>query len=82
MLITEKNLMHFCLIEVRAMVVAVQQTLAECTAFSLSVLSNNAHLPVHKPCTDQLWSRFQNSAYIQDQRSMCWQHQKHFDLSQ
>ena len=38
----------FCLIEVRAMIVAVQPPSAECTAiFTMSiVLSNSVHLPV------------------------------------
>ena len=77
--------MHFCLIEVRAMVVAVQQTLAEHRFFTVCIVEHcppSCAVTIHKPCTDELWSGFKNSAYIQDQRSMCWQHQKHFDLSQ
>ena len=33
-------------------------------------------------CTDQQWYGFQDSARIQDQRSMRLQHTKHFDLGQ
>ena len=70
------------------MVVAVQQPSAECTAiFTVCVLSNIAHLPVqcavtiHKTCTDHWWNGYQNSHLIQDQRSMCWQHTKHFEIN-
>ena len=38
---------YFCLIEVRAMVMAVQQPLAECTAILTVVSSDTAHLPLH-----------------------------------
>ena len=37
---------------------------------------------IHKTYTDQRWNEYQNSTHFQDQRSMCWQHTKHFDLSQ
>ena len=58
-------LIYFCLIEVRAMVVAVQQPLAECTFIFTVVLSHlYSHRPppcavtIHKTYTDQLWSGF------------------------
>ena len=37
---------------------------------------------IHKTCMDQQWNGFQNSVHIQQQRSMCWQYTKHFNLSQ
>ena len=37
---------NFCLIEVRAMVVAVQQPLAECTAIFTVCIIEHPHLPV------------------------------------
>ena len=49
--------------------------------FLQCVLSKSA-VTVHKPFTDQQWIGFADSARIQDQRSMCWLHTKHFDLSQ
>ena len=53
----------FCLIEVRAMVVAVQQHSAKCTAILTVCIV--LHLPppcavtIHKTSTDQQWNRFQ-----------------------
>ena len=77
---------NFCLIEVRAMVVAEKRPSAECTAiFTVCIVYQRlppCAVTIHKTCTDQQWNGFQNSARIQDQRSMCWQHTKHFDLSQ
>ena len=71
-------LSHFFLIEVRAMVVAVQQPLAECTAiFTVCIVKHRpppCAVTIHKTSTDQQWNRFQDSACIQDQRSMRWQH--------
>ena len=64
------NWQTFCLIEVRAMVVVLQQPLAECTATSILPMQ----WQLHKTHTDQQWNGFQDSACIQDQRSMCWQH--------
>ena len=76
----------FCLIELRAMIVVVQQPSAECTAiFTVRIAKYRPPacvVTIHKTRTDQQRNGFQNSARIQDQRSMCWQHTKHFDLSQ
>ena len=68
----------FCLIEVRAMVVAVQQHSAKCTAILTVCIV--LHLPppcavtIHKTCTEQQWNRYQNTSRIQDHSSMCQQH--------
>ena len=35
----------------------------------------------YKTCTVHQWNWYQDSARIQDQSTMCWQHTKHFDLS-
>ena len=68
--------MHiFCLIEVRVMVVAVQQPLADCMAILTMCIVKHRPTPgavvIHKICSDQSWSSFQDTARIQDQRSMC-----------
>ena len=55
--------LYFCLIEVVAMVVAVQQPPAERTAiFTVCIVATT-----HKACTAQRWIGYQN-ARIQDQR--------------
>ena len=73
-------------LEVRALVMAVQQPLAECTAIFIVCIVKHHPPPcavtIHETCTDQQWNGFQNSARIQDQRSMCCQQTKHYDLSQ
>ena len=78
---------YFCLLEVRAMVVAVQQLSAECTAiFTVCIVLHRpppCAVTTHKTCPAQRWNGYQDSAArIQDQRQMCWQHTQHFDLSQ
>ena len=68
---------------VRAMVVDVQQPLAEFNVFSPRIVW---HCPapcaatIHKT-SDQQWIGFPDSARIQDQRSICWLHTKHSLLS-
>ena len=37
---------------------------------------------IHKTCIDLQQNGYRNRALIQDHRSMCWQHTKHFDLRQ
>ena len=68
------------------MVVAVQQPLGECTAISTVCIVIHRPPPCavtkHKTLADQQWNGFQNSARIQDQRSMSVQQIKHFDLWQ
>ena len=63
---------NFCLIEVRAMVVAIQQPSEECTAiFTVCIVSHRpppCAVIIHKTCTYQRWNGYQNSARIQDQR--------------
>ena len=68
------------------MVVTLQQLLAECTAIFPVCIVEHCQPPcaaiLHKTLTGQQWNGFQNNAHIQDQRSICWQHTKHSDLSQ
>ena len=70
------------------MVVAVQQPSAEYTAILTACIVDVKHRPppcamtIQKTCTHQHWNGFQDSALIQDQRSMCWQHTKQLDLNQ
>ena len=45
-------------------------------------LTHPCAVTIHKTCTDQRWNGYQDSAHIQDLRSMCCQHTKHFDLRQ
>ena len=70
----------------RAIVVGVPLPLAECTVNITVCIVEHRPPPCavtrHKTCTNQQQNRFQNSARIQDQRSMCWQHAKQFDRSQ
>ena len=58
-------------------VIAVQQLIAECIAISTVCIVEHrpptCAVTIHKTCTDQQWNRFQDSAGVQDQRSMCWQ---------
>ena len=75
-------ILNFCLLEVIAMAL---QPLVECTAIFIVCIVEHRPPPcavtIHKTCTYQQWNIFQDNAHIQDQRSMCWQHTKHFDLS-
>ena len=62
---------HSCFIEVRAVVVVVQQPLAECTAI-LTVCFVEHHLTpwtvtIHKTSANQQWNGFQDSAQIKHQ---------------
>ena len=70
----------FCLIEIKAMVVAVQQALEEFNAILtvciVSYRPPTCAVTIHITCTDQQWNRYHNSARIQDQPSMRWQHLK------
>ena len=71
---------------VRPMAVAVQQPSVECIAnFIMCIVEHHpppCAVTIHKICTDQRWNGYQNIAQIQYQRSMCWQHTKHFDRTQ
>ena len=52
-------------------------SIEECAIFSVCIVEHRPPtwaVTIHKTCTDQQWDRFQDSARIQDQRSMCWQH--------
>ena len=75
----------FCLIEIEAMVVAVQQALEEFNAIlTVCIVSHRPPtwaVTIHITCTDQQWNRFQNSVRIQGQRTMCWQNTKHVGRS-
>ena len=72
----------FCLIEIEAMVVAVQQALEEFNDILTVCIVLVSHRPptcavtIHITCTDQHWNRYHNSARIQDQPSIRWQHPK------
>ena len=76
----------FCLIEVSAMVAAVQRSLVECTAiFTVCIVEHRpppCAVRIHETCTDQQWNGFQDSVRIQYKMSRFWQQTKHFDLSQ
>ena len=48
-----------------------------CPTPPTSLCSDNTQNPHRSPAE---WNEHQNSACIQDERSMCWQHTKHFDL--
>ena len=71
------------------MVVAVQRTaLSGMHRFLNVCVVEYSPLPcamtIHNARSDQQWNGDQNSASVQDQRSMCWQytnHGKHLDLS-
>ena len=64
---------YFCLIEVRAMVVAVLQPLAECTAiFTVCIVEHRpppCAVTVHKTIAYQKANGFQDSVRIEDQRN-------------
>ena len=68
------------------MVVAAQQPSAACTAiFTIYFVEHRPHpcaVIMRKACTEKPWNGYQNIVRIQYQRSMCWQHTKHFELSQ
>ena len=59
---------------------AVQQT-AIFTVYIVEHRPPPCAVTIHKTRTDQQWNGFQDSACIQDQRSMCWQHTKRFEPS-
>ena len=54
----------FCLIEVRATVAAVQQSLVECTAiFTVCIVEHHpppCAVTIHETCTGQQWNGFQD----------------------
>ena len=69
-----------CLIEVRAMVMAVQQPLAECIViFTLCIVEH--HLPLCAVTIPKI-AQLQDSVRIQDQMAVCLLHTHHLDLSQ
>ena len=86
MVITAEKIKTFCLMEVRTNGSVCTTALSRvhrylhreyCLTPPTSLCSDNIQI-----CTDQQWNGFQNTARIQNQRLVCWQHTKHFDTSQ
>ena len=75
------------LLEERALVMAVQQPLAECTAIFIVCIVKHHPPPcamtIHKTCTDQQWNGFRNSApHPRSKVNVLATHQTLIDLSQ